>query len=102
MASAPASMTPVKTIRPPNCSVHTPRKIRESDPVRIGVATRRPNSVSFRLSSLLIWIPMMEKIVQTAKLMVNAKVPPHSASCCGPRCGPASVLMTMVSGMVMA
>ena len=61
-------------IRPPNCSVQTPRKIRLTDPVRTGVATSRPNCVSLSPSSPLIFTPMIEKIVQTAKQMVKAKV----------------------------
>ncbi len=44
------------------------------DPVRIGVATSKPNSVSFRPSWDLIRMPMTENIVQTAKLTVKANV----------------------------
>ena len=39
----------------------------------------RPNCVSVRFSSLPIWMPMMEKIVHTAKQMVKAKVERASA-----------------------
>jgi hypothetical protein len=39
-----------------------------------GVATSRPNWVSFRPSSPLMATPMMEKIVQTAKQAVKAMV----------------------------
>ena len=70
----PGSSEPEKTSRPPYFSVQTPRKIRVSDPVRIGVATSRPNWVSFRPSSPLMATPMMEKIVQTAKQAVKAIV----------------------------
>jgi hypothetical protein len=62
-----------KTILPPYWSVQTPRNRRTSDPVRIGVPTSRPNCVSFRPSSALISIPMIAKIVQTAKQIVKAK-----------------------------
>jgi len=48
--------------------------MRVSDPVRIGVATRRPNWVSFRPSSPLMATPMIENIVQTAKQAVKAIV----------------------------
>ena len=61
-------------IRPPNCSVQTPRKMRLMEPVKTGVATRSPNCVSLSPSSCLIRTPMIEKIVQTAKHTVNAKV----------------------------
>jgi hypothetical protein len=44
------------------------------EPVRIGVATSRPNCVSFRPSSALMATPIMEKIVQTAKQAVKAIV----------------------------
>ena len=64
VAPAARNMTSGKTIRPPYCSAQMPRKMRVSDPVRIGVPIRRPNSVSFRLSSCLIRIPMIEKIVK--------------------------------------
>jgi hypothetical protein len=63
-----------KTILPPYWSVQTPRNRRTSDPVRIGVPTSRPNWVSFRPSSALISIPMIAKIVQTAKQIGEGKV----------------------------
>ena len=50
-----------------------------SDPVRIGVPTRRPNSVSLRPSSSLMRTPMIEKIVHTAKQTVKATVDIASA-----------------------
>src|SRR3569623_569607 len=56
-----------------------PSARRISEPVRIGVPTRRPNSVSLRLSCCLIWTPMMAKMVQTAKHTVNAMVDIHKA-----------------------
>ena len=63
-----------KTSRPPYFSVQTPKNSRVMEPVRMGVATRRPNWVSFRPSSPLMATPMMEKIVQTAKQAVKAMV----------------------------
>ena len=48
--------------------------MRLTDPVRTGVATRMPNSVSDSPRSCLILTPMIEKIVQTAKHTVNEKV----------------------------
>ncbi len=50
-----------------------------SDPVRIGVATSRPNWVSFRPSSPFMATPMIEKIVHTAKHAVKAIVLSPSA-----------------------
>ena len=47
--------------------------------VRIGVPTSRPNWVSERPRSFLIWMPMMAKIVQTAKQTVKANVDSQSA-----------------------
>ena len=41
--------------------------------------TSRPNWVSFSPSSCLIWMPMIEKIVQTAKQTVKAMVESQSA-----------------------
>ena len=64
----------MKTTRPPNCSVQIPRIRRVSDPVSTGVATSRPNCVSLRPSSALISTPMIAKIVQTEKQIVNATV----------------------------
>src|SRR5512134_472241 len=55
---------------------------RISEPVRIGVATSRPNSVSLRLSSVLIFTPMTENITQTAKLTAKAIVLAVSAEIC--------------------
>src|SRR5487761_2256267 len=59
-----------------------PRKMRTSEPVRIGVPTSRPNCVSLRPSCCLIWMPMMAKIVHTAKQTVNAMVDIQSARLC--------------------
>src|SRR6266508_5883637 len=55
---------------------------RTSEPVRMGVATNRPNSVSLRLSSALILIPMTENITQTAKFTAKASVLAASAETC--------------------
>ena len=52
----------------------TPSGSRMSEPVRIGVATSRPNSVSLRFSSFLMRMPMIENMVQMAKLTVKANV----------------------------
>ena len=52
---------------------------REMDPVRIGVPTRRPNSVSLRPSRFLISIPMIEKTVHRAKQAVKEMVLAASA-----------------------
>ena len=41
--------------------------------------TSRPNWVSLSPRSCLIWMPMMEKIVHTAKQTVKAMVDIHSA-----------------------
>src|SRR4051812_35014678 len=60
-----------------------PRKMRDSDPVRMGVPTSSPNSVSFSPSSSLMRTPMIEKIVHTAKHTVNESVDIHSARPCG-------------------
>ena len=56
--------------------------MRTSEPVRIGVPTSRPNSVSLSPSSSLMRTPMMEKIVQTAKQTVKAMVDIQSARPC--------------------
>ena len=45
---------------------------RDTAPVRIGVPTSRPNSVSLRPSCFWIWMPMIEKSVQTAKQAMKA------------------------------
>src|SRR6266498_2617530 len=55
---------------------------RTSEPVRMGVATNRPNSVSLRLSSALILIPITENITQTAKFTAKASVLAASAETC--------------------
>ena len=52
---------------------------RISDPLRIGVPIRSPNWVSLNPSSCLIRMPMIEKIVQTAKQMVKERVESQSA-----------------------
>ena len=56
--------------------------MRDSEPVRIGVPTSRPNSVSLSPSSLLMRMPMIEKIVHTAKQTVKARVDIQSARAC--------------------
>src|SRR5689334_10609519 len=53
--------------------------MRTSEPVRIGMPIRRPNWVSLRPSSALILMPMIEKIVHTAKQTVKAMVDIDSA-----------------------
>ena len=47
--------------------------------MRIGVATSRPNCVSLSPRFALIWMPMIAKIVQTAKQIVKEKVDSHNA-----------------------
>ena len=71
-----------KTRRPPYWSAHIPKKTLTSEPVRIGVPTRRPNWVSLSPNSALISIPIMAKIVQTAKQTVKAVVLSQRAPCC--------------------
>ena len=61
-------------MRPPKRSVSMPSGRRTREPVRIGVATSRPNSVSFSPSSRLMRMPMIENMVQMAKLTVKANV----------------------------
>ena len=56
-----------------------PSSMRIEEPVRIGVPTSRPNCVSLRPRSRFIWMPMMEKIVHTAKQTVKAMVDIQSA-----------------------
>jgi hypothetical protein len=56
-----------------------PRRTRTSDPVRIGVPTSSPNSVSESPSSSFTPRPMIEKIVHTAKHAVKATVLVQSA-----------------------
>ena len=63
-----------KTVRPPKRSVRMPSGRRVIEPVKIGVATSKPNSVSFKPSWDLMRMPMTENIVHTAKLTVKAKV----------------------------
>ena len=70
------------TQRPPYLSVHIPRKSRLIEPVRMGVAISRPNWVSDSPRSSLMRIPMMEKMVHTAKHRVKAKVDKPSARYC--------------------
>ena len=53
--------------------------MRTSEPVRIGVPTSRPNCVSFSPSCCLICMPMMAKMVHTAKHTVKAMVDIQSA-----------------------
>ncbi len=89
--TAAETMVKVNTIRPPYWSDQMPSISRISDPVRIGVPTSRPNCVSLRPRSRLIWTPMMAKIVHTAKHTVKATVESHSAR-------PCSVSAFMVDG----
>ena len=72
-------MVSVKTTRPPYWSDQMPSIRRISEPVRIGVPTSRPNCVSLSPRSFLIWMPMIAKIVQTAKQTVKAMVDSQSA-----------------------
>ncbi|UHC16278.1 hypothetical protein LRS73_28120 [Methylobacterium currus] len=67
-------MRPAKILRPPSRSDRTPRNSPDTEPDRIGVPTRSPDCVLDKLGSSLIPMPRMEKIVQTAKLAVNAAV----------------------------
>ena len=67
-----------------------------SEPVRMGVATSRPNSVSLRLSSALILIPMTENITQTAKFTAKASVLIVSAEICS-RLSPGLVAVDVVT-----
>ncbi len=90
VASAVSSICAGKTSRPPYCSVQIPSISRVSEPVRIGVATRMPNWVSERPRSVLIWMPMIAKIVQTAKQMVNDTVLSQSARLCSECVTPSS------------
>src|SRR5512139_492914 len=62
------------TMRPPNLSVHIPSGTRISEPVSTGVATRMPNSVSFRPNCCLMGTPMTANIIQIMKQTVNASV----------------------------
>ena len=68
------SISTKNTMRPPTLSVSMPSGKRNSEPVRIGVAASRPNSVSFRPRLALIGIPIMENMTHTAKHTVNAIV----------------------------
>ena len=52
------------------------------EPVRIGVATSRPNSVSLRFSSALMRMPRMENMVHTAKFTAKAMVLRVSTEIC--------------------
>ena len=61
----------------------------------MGVATSRPNSVSLRLSSALILIPMTENITQTAKFTAKASVLIDSAAICS-RLTPGVVAVVVV------
>ena len=56
-----------------------PSSMRTREPVRIGIPISRPNCVSLSPSSALILMPMMEKIVHTAKHTVKAMVDMASA-----------------------
>ena len=64
----------VKMGRPPYQSVAIPMGSRRIDPVRMGSATSRANSVSPSESSLRMAIPTMAKITHTANITVNPKV----------------------------
>ena len=61
-------------MRPPNLSVHNPSGKRIREPLKTGVATSKPNWVSFRSSIFLIGMPITANIIQTAKHTVNASV----------------------------
>src|SRR5262249_22950800 len=63
-------------------SVQIPSASRISEPVKIGVPTSSPNWVSLRPSSCLMRMPMIAKIVHTAKQTVKAIVDIHSAVRC--------------------
>ena len=80
--TAADSMVRVNTTRPPYWSDQMPRIRRINEPVRIGVPTSRPNCVSVRPRSFLIWTPMIAKMVQTAKQTVNEMVDSHNARPC--------------------
>jgi uncharacterized membrane protein len=82
--------------RPPNCSVRMPRKMRLTEPIRIGVATSRPNWLSLRPSSVLMRGPMIEEIVHTAKQTVKAKVERTRALHCSLRVTPSSRATTSI------
>src|SRR5690554_1055339 len=72
------------TQRPPYRSVQIPRNSRLIEPVRIGVAIRRPSWVSDSPRSSAMRMPMMEKMVHTAKHKVKASVErPSARYCCG-------------------
>jgi hypothetical protein len=62
------------TMRPPNRSVQIPSGTRTSEPVKIGVAVRRPNWVALRPSVFLIGIPITPNIIHTIKQTVKANV----------------------------
>lgn len=63
------------------------------EPVRIGVATSKPNSVPDRPSSVCNSTPTMEKITQTARHTLKAKVQSHSAR---ERCGGVTLMVVLM------
>src|SRR5690606_24143434 len=92
------TMRPAKTLRPPYRSAQIPSRRRESDPVRMGVPTSSPSSVSESPNSSLIAIPMIEKTVQTAKQAVKAAVLTQSAAA-APERGACSVTAAAPRGI---
>ena len=74
IAGTVAAMSSVMTIRPPYRSVQIPRGTRIKDPVKTGVAVRRPNCVAFRFNNFLMGMPMTPNIIHTMKQTVNARV----------------------------
>src|SRR5690554_616264 len=64
-----------------------PRNNRLMEPVKIGVAISRPSWVSDSPRSSAIRMPIMEKMVHTAKQSVKASVDRPSARCCWVRVG---------------
>ena len=78
-------------MRPPNRSVHMPSGRRISEPVSTGIATSRPNCVSFSPRFFLIGMPITANIIQTMKQTVNAVVlavtTDHCLNVCDAICG---------------
>ena len=68
------SISTKNTMRPPNLSVHMPNGTRINEPVSTGIATSRPNWVSFSPSVFEIGTPITANIIQTMKHTVNAVV----------------------------
>jgi len=72
-------MTIAITRRPPNRSAMMPMNRRDIEPDRIGVPTSRPSAVSDRLRSFCTSMPMIEKMVHSAKEATNPIVLAESA-----------------------